>query len=111
MAETKYQGKEGYELARACHNRDLRLVALQRQMARWFKAAYQGYASIEKLYEKGKQLETKINLELYPNFDLPQAYADLRQALDFIDGLHDESARKYNSEHIEEVYYHMRRLL
>lgn len=85
------------------------IQARQKTLSLWFKMVYKGKASVEKLYEKGKAIEEKIQA-IYPYFENINNFSDLKEALDFIDCLHDSSARSYHSKHKEEIYYYMRRL-
>jgi len=86
------------------------ISAIQKKLALWFRMVYEGKATLEKLYEKGKAIEDEINKTNHPNLLIDDNFADLREALDFIDELHDPSVREYLSGKKEQIYYYMRRL-
>ena len=86
-----------------------RFQVLINQLYWCFRGAYKENLSLEKLYKKGLEIEEKIEY-LYPDFLERENSLDLKEALGFIEQLHEESSRKYNSENKEQLYYHMKRL-
>ncbi|NCO11674.1 hypothetical protein CO038_01450 [Candidatus Pacearchaeota archaeon CG_4_9_14_0_2_um_filter_39_13] len=78
----------------------------KRGLAQLFRHAFDGRASASLVYEVGEKIGSRLN-----NLSEEQMPKELSDALEFVHGLHDQSARTYYSEHREDFNYHMRRLL
>ncbi len=74
-----------------------------------FSMAYKGRLSMQKLYEKGMELEEETT-HIYPNFWDDKGFSELKDAFEFIDELHDSTTKHYHSKNREQIYYHMRQL-
>lgn len=85
------------------------IESLQKKLSQLFKHAYENRASISLLYEKGKTIEDRIH-DICPDFNSLENFVELKEALTFIDQLHDSSTRRYHSSNKEQIYYYMRRL-
>jgi 50S ribosomal subunit-associated GTPase HflX len=91
-------------------NIENKLDKFQKELGLWFKHADEGRVLVTRLYEKGKDIKEKIE-SLCPEFWDRENYIDLKEALKFIDELHDNETIEYHSEDKREIYYHRKRLL
>ena len=96
--EKNYRGAETFEKER--------LEKVKRNLHSWLKYAYKGRVSIDKLHQKGLELEKRIN-EFYPEFWDNGIYPNLKEALEFIATLHDKETREYLSRNKEQIYHYM----
>ena len=74
-----------------------------------FNATYSGRADVDFLYKKGLEIKERLENAVDDFWGLDNL-VDLKDALEFIDGLHDEETRMYNQRNKEQIYYHLVRL-
>lgn len=84
---------------------------LQEELGRFFKGTYNGRFHIDKLYDKGQEYSERLR-EIDPDFfwEDRKEFSDLKDALEFLERLHDRETRAYHSRKKEVIYYHMIRL-
>ncbi|OIO81832.1 hypothetical protein AUJ84_00015 [Candidatus Pacearchaeota archaeon CG1_02_32_132] len=75
---------------------------IRRELAQLFRHAYEGRASLSLVYDVGERLGSRVDTEEIPNV--------LSDALEFVHGLHDQSARTYHTRKKDQLYHHMRQL-
>lgn len=70
------------------------------------RGVYQGRVDFNTLYEKGLEISHSLERDV-GELPIPES---LREAIDFIDQLHDSDTRTCVAKNPGEIYYHLRRL-